>query len=99
MLPRQAYEHTFSRLKSEQGAATPKKGQSIRDAQNPTVIQHDPFALRIVVVMSHSQNKYYALFDEKRGLSEGQRVDLEHVFFFSTFRDNNVASREKRGES
>lgn len=35
--------------------------------------------------------------------NEGYRkvnaVDLEHVFFFSTFRDDNVASREKEGES
>ena len=95
MLPIDAANHTASALKKNASATVPKKSTAIGTVSRP-ILQHQPNALRVVCVLAHKQNRYYALVEEKDGLFEGRRVHGEWVFFFGVFRDDKVVAREKR---
>ena len=75
----------------------PRKGTPINAIAKPCIIPHDPHALRVVTVLSHTMNKYYALInDGKGGLCQAKHIKADGVFFFTRFRDDDVAAREKR---
>ena len=93
MLPTEAEKYTVNELKKTGSA--PKKGASI-GSSNAHVVEYDANAIRIVCVLAHMQNKYYALVDEEDGLFAARRVGVDHVFFFASFRDDKVNAREKR---
>lgn len=95
MLPKVAKE--YSKIASS--APMPKKGQSIVQMQNSTVIDHEEYALKVVVILKHAQNKFYALLEAEGTLPEAHRIDLDSVFFFATFRDDTITQREKRAEA
>lgn len=97
MLPQNAMDYTSDALKASKDHGAQKRGQSIRAGQSPLIIANDLSALRVVVVFAHEQNKFFALINEKEGLSEAWRVKLEEIFFFSKFRDDDITSREQRG--
>ena len=58
MLPKGAIDHTASALKNETYA--PKKGKSIA-SQTSRILPYDNFAMKVVSVVAHDMNKYYAL--------------------------------------
>lgn len=82
-----------------ESARPPKKGTPINAITNPHVISHDPYALRVVCVLSHAMNKYYALTGKgEQGLCQAEHVKADGVFFFQKFRDDSIAAKEKRSQ-
>ena len=93
MMPADAKKYTSDAIKGT--TVAPKKGASI-GAGSITVLQHDTNAIRVVSLLRQAMNKYYALVNEKDGLYEAVRISQDVVFFFPSFRDDQIQAKEKR---
>jgi len=83
-------------ISKTQGLVLPPKRSSIDMATDVTVIPTDPQALRVVVGIKTTQNKFCALVNPERGVCEGLRVKLSDVFFFTEFRDDRDTAEAQR---
>ena len=71
-----------------------KKGLSIQDMTNFTLIPHQGDALTVVCrISSHKTMYYYVLVNpDDNGICEGQRISMDLVFFLKEWRDDTLTS-------
>jgi len=93
-LPRVNNDTSVQKGKKADKKTKSKKGLSIQDMTDFTLIPHQEDALTVVCrISSHKTMYYYVLVNpDDNGICEGQRISVGLVFFLKEWRDDTLTS-------